>query len=171
VGRSEAEIDELARAWVRSWTWFSSEGVREFEAWQARSRSLTLPWHAALAEAERNKDWTRFDALLGRNPALTLPQPGTHEDEWATDEVRALVSDAEEGWQVILALVRVAPDELLGQIGSGPLEDWMDDERAVVFFDRFRDQLARDPRFRKMARSAWSMPTAIAEAIAKSPPD
>src|SRR5262249_37014801 len=161
VGRSEAEIEDLARAWLRYWTWFSTEGVQEFSAWQERARKVTDPWHKELAEAERAKDWTRFDALLGRNPALRLPEPDKHEEEWAADEVRAVLLDAGEGWRLLLTLVRLAPDDLLSQIGAGPLEDWMDDERAVTFFDRFKTELDRDPRFLEMARAAWSMPTGI----------
>jgi hypothetical protein len=171
MGRSEAEIEDLAQAWLRYWTWFSTEGATQFSAWQEKARKVTDPWHKELAEAERAKDWTRFDALLGRNPALKLAQPEAHEDEWVTDEVQAVLLDAEEGWRLLLALVRLAPDDVLGQIGAGPLEDWMDDERAATYYDRFRAELDRDPRFREMARAAWSMPTAIAEAIAAAPRD
>jgi hypothetical protein len=171
VARTDAEIEDLAQAWLRYWSWFSVEGAREFTAWQEHARKLSEPWHKELAEAERNKDWTRFDALLGRNPARNLRQPNTHEDEWATDEVRTVVKDADEGWRILLTLVRLSSDELLGNIAAGPLEDWIaeDDHRAEQVIERFRAELAANPRFRAMARQAWGMPTLITEAIASAP--
>jgi hypothetical protein len=171
VGRTDAEIEDLAQAWLRYWTWFSTEGIVQFEEWQARSRKVMDPWYQELAEAERNKEWTRFDALLNRNPMLKMNRPHGHEDEWAADELRELLSHDDDGWRMLLTLVRLAPDELLGQIGAGPLEDFIaeDEARAERLIERFRLELARDPRFRAMARQAWGMPTLIAEAIASAP--
>ena len=61
----------------------------------------------------------------------------------------------------------MAPDDdLLDSIGAGPFEDWIADQRAAEYETRMITELARDPRFRRMVRSAWGLPALVNDALA-----
>ena len=49
------------------------------------------------------------------------------EDFWAWQEVQRIVeSDLKHGWELLLLLLTKSPDEALGYVAAGPLEDFVD---------------------------------------------
>jgi hypothetical protein len=77
------------------------------------------------------------------------------EDSWAFNKVNETVwTDARKGWDLVLALVAAAPDELLGDVGVGPLEDLID-QHADLVIDKVVKQAASDPRFREALCNSW----------------
>lgn len=81
---------------------------------------------------------------------------GRREDFWAWDRVGDIVrgEDAERAWELVVALVRTAPDDRLGYVGAGPVEDlvvWHG--RALV--DWIVGEARRDARFRSALASIW----------------
>ena|SRR2546422_2787332 len=78
-----------------------------------------------------------------------------HEDLWAFSEVNETVwGDARAGWELVLVLVAAAPDELLGNVGVGPLEHLIGHHPEVVI-DKVVKQAASDPRFREALSNGW----------------
>jgi hypothetical protein len=77
------------------------------------------------------------------------------EDFWAWDEVFDVVQrDARAGWDLVLALVAAASDDLLPAVGVGPLEDLIG-EHVDVVIDKVVSQAADDPRFRDALAQSW----------------
>jgi uncharacterized protein DUF6869 len=77
------------------------------------------------------------------------------EDFWAFDRVNELVqSDARVGWQIVIALVQRAPDEVLGAIGAGPLEDLIGHHPDEVI-ERVARQAQEDWRFLQALCVSW----------------
>jgi hypothetical protein len=78
------------------------------------------------------------------------------EDYWAWAEVAEIARsrDRARAWEVMLAVVRTAPDDRLSVIGAGPLEDFIETHGAHTLDDIVRE--ARDDaRFREALSSMW----------------
>lgn len=93
-------------------------------------------------------------------------------DAWAADGWPVLLAhDAERAWRVLLLLVERAPDDVLGQVGAGPLEDFVN-EHAPEFIDRIEERARRDPRFRAAMAGAWlsrgALPADVEERVARA---
>jgi len=78
------------------------------------------------------------------------------EDFWAFDRVGEVVRgpDPERAFELVEALVRAAPDDRLGYIGAGPVEDLVEQHSAVLI-DWIEGAARRDPRFREALASIW----------------
>ena len=79
------------------------------------------------------------------------------EDFWAWDWVKARVlwdGSAEEAWTITTELVRAAPDELLGFIGAGPVEDLVN-RFGGELIDWIEGEARRDPRFQDALGAIW----------------
>jgi hypothetical protein len=76
-------------------------------------------------------------------------------DFWAWERVNELVhADARTGWHLILALIAAVPDDLLGNVGVGPLEDLIGKHPAEVI-DKVAKQAINDQRFLQALCQAW----------------
>ena len=76
-------------------------------------------------------------------------------DFWAWQKVNELVlADPRAGWHLVLALIDAAPDDLLGKVGVGPLEDLIGHHPTEVI-DKVAKQATNDPRFLKALCEAW----------------
>jgi hypothetical protein len=78
------------------------------------------------------------------------------EDFWAWDRVGEIVRgpDAERAWELVVALVRSAPDDRLEYVGAGPVEDFVETHGAALV-DWIVGEARRDPRFRAALASIW----------------
>jgi hypothetical protein len=97
-----------------------------------------------------------------------IDPPVPHPDELANETVTRLArARANDGWEIIRELVRIVPEDLLGDVAAGPFEDWIGDETAKQFEAELRDQIHRDYRFRRMARAAWELPAIVNNILAE----
>jgi len=78
------------------------------------------------------------------------------EDFWAYDRVGEIVRgpDAQAAWEICVGLVRAAPDEQLGYIGAGPIEDLVCRHGAALI-EWLEGEAKRDSRFREALASIW----------------
>src|SRR5262245_23877914 len=77
------------------------------------------------------------------------------DDCWAFDRVNELVQgDARVGWQIVIALVARAPDDALGAIGAGPLEDLIKHHPDEVI-ERVAGQAQENWRFLQALCVSW----------------
>src|SRR5215203_122458 len=70
-------------------------------------------------------------------------------DFWTFDEVNDRVGasgTSEDAWDLVTAILRAAPDESLGYIGAGPVED-MIRHHGSALVDWIEGEARRDPRF------------------------
>jgi hypothetical protein len=82
---------------------------------------------------------------------------GNTDEFWAWEEVKDRVylgSDAEDAWNVVTALVNAAPDDQLGYIGAGPLEDLVVCHGAGLV-DRIEGEARRNPAFMDALSCVW----------------
>jgi hypothetical protein len=87
--------------------------------------------------------WVRHAALRGNG------------DFWAWERVDAVVHhDPGVGWELVKALVDVAPDDLLGSVAAGPLERLVSlhGERLIA---ELESHARRDERFRDCLALIW----------------
>ena len=95
------------------------------------------------------------------------------EDFWAWDSASSISSgsDTEAAWNLVVALVRNAPDEALGSIGAGPLENLLNVHGAVLV-DWIVGEAQRDHRFREALGGAWlargTLPSVIENRIVQA---
>ena len=95
------------------------------------------------------------------------------EDFWAWDRVSSSSSgsDTEAAWNLVVALVRNAPDEVLGSVGAGPLENLLNAHGAMLV-DWIVGEAQRDHRFREALGRAWlsrgTLPPAIENRIVQA---
>ena len=76
-------------------------------------------------------------------------------DFWALERVNEVAqTDARTGWHLVLALIEAVPDDLLGKVGVGPLEDLIDKHPAEVI-DKVVKQATNDRRFLKALCATW----------------
>ena len=76
-------------------------------------------------------------------------------DFWAWQKVNDIVqTDARIGWHIVLALVTAVSDDLLEQVGVGPLEDLIGNHPAEVI-DKVAKQASTDSRFLHALCAAW----------------
>jgi hypothetical protein len=80
----------------------------------------------------------------------------TDDDFWAWDAVTELSNapNAEDAWALVVSLVRRAPDEQLGRIGAGPLEDVVNAHGAALV-EWIEGECARDSRFKEALGRIW----------------
>ena len=78
------------------------------------------------------------------------------DDFWAWDVVNDISSgpDAERAWELVLAVVRSAPDHRLEFVGAGPVENLVT-VHAAALIDRIMSEAERDPRFREALAAMW----------------
>jgi hypothetical protein len=77
-------------------------------------------------------------------------------DFWACDTLNQSVTrlPAEEAWDLVVSLLRRAPDEILGNIAAGPLEDLVR-KHGVALVDWIDGESRRDARFRFALGRIW----------------
>jgi hypothetical protein len=82
----------------------------------------------------------------------------THESEsnhWSYGVMRELISDAPEiAWPVLLEIIDRAPEEALGYVAAGPLEDLIG-EHGFEIIDAIETEAGRNPRLRKTLVGVW----------------
>jgi hypothetical protein len=90
----------------------------------------------------------------------------TVDDEWAWNAVEHIVRghSAEAAWDLVVGLVRRAPDAQLGQVAAGPLED-MINVHGPGLVEWIEGESRRDPRFKEALGRVWlsrgTMPLAV----------
>ena len=86
-------------------------------------------------------------------------QTQNDEDFWAWQEVEDIVrsGDLDLAWQVTLLLLRKAPDNALGYVAAGPLEDFIDGygDQALDLVEKAGD---RDKRLQFALSGVWLLP-------------
>ena len=99
--------------------------------------------------------------------AQLLPQGSVDYDHplWWTIERAQLpeaLERAEEVWEFILEVLSLnPPEEVLGMLGAGPLEDLLEDW-GLQFIDRIETEASRSPRFRQVLSGVWELgPTEV----------
>ena len=82
--------------------------------------------------------------------------PQDEADFWAWQKVTDTINDgpAEPAWSLVLDLVRAVPDDVLGNVAAGPLEDVVC-IHGVELIDRIEVSARRDPRFREALGQIW----------------
>lgn len=95
-----------------------------------------------------------YDALIDGYVGQSLDNwAGGNHWSWAVLDV--LLSDAPElGWPVLCEVVQRAPEEALGYLGAGPLEDLLarHGERSIAAIER---EARRNPRLRIALAGVW----------------
>jgi len=121
------------------------------------------------------RTWIEYHLWLKAQDSKRLgdgdPEVGAEADAngwWAYETVAYSVHhNPEEAWPIILRLVELAPDEVLGQIAAGPLEDLLACHPYQVV-DRVEAQARTDRRFRRCLSGVWgwySIPEDVQERI------
>jgi hypothetical protein len=87
-------------------------------------------------------------------------------DFWAWDRITDIIRGptADKAWEVVVALVRSAPDQRLEYVGAGPVEDLVCTHGATLI-DRITDEARRDPRFCEALASIWLVVEDIPEHV------
>jgi len=82
---------------------------------------------------------------------------------WAVDHVMVATAsraNPEHAWAIVRALFDAAPDDLLGAVAAGPLENVLTYHTSVVI-DDVETMARRDPRFRRVLGKVWLTTGAI----------
>ena len=105
---------------------------------------------------------------------LRYQESRSRADFWAVDQIMAATGpggDPEIGWPLVEALYRAAPDELLGAIAAGPLEDLVTFHTTAVI-DRVEQLARREPRFRSTVSRIWltegALPIALEQRVVRA---
>ena len=80
----------------------------------------------------------------------------TDDDFWAWEAVGEMsrAPNAEDAWDLVVALVRRAPEDQLGRVGAGPLEDMVDTHGSALV-EWIEGESRRDPRFKEALSRIW----------------
>jgi hypothetical protein len=107
-----------------------------------------------------------YDRLTSSERARRLELDDDRLVEWLADRTApgALDADVDRAWDVVVELVRRAPDpEVRAFVAAGPLEDLVR-SHAERLADRLVDRTRSDPDFREAMRNVWgweSVPDAV----------
>jgi len=84
---------------------------------------------------------------------------GSQDDFWAFEEVSEIIrsGDLDKAWNITLLLLQKAPDEALGYIAAGPLEDIIDGYGNEAL-DRVEEVCNRDLRLQFALSGVWLLP-------------
>ena len=102
-------------------------------------------------EQSPSTDLTQLVEAYHRHGASKRP-----EDFWAWERAGDIArgDDPERAWELVVALIRSAPDERLEFIGAGPLECLVE-THAGALIDRIIGEAERDSRFREALATIW----------------
>lgn len=120
---------------------------------------------ATVTDLRDTQDLDR-DAVIAGYIRHAVAGPNDNTDFWACDALNRsiIVAQAEEAWDLVVSLLRRAPDEILGNIAAGPLEDLVR-QHGVVLVDWIEGEARRDSRFRFALGGIWlrrgQLPAAI----------
>lgn len=91
------------------------------------------------------KAWIEYHAM-----------PEKQGDFWAWEAVSEAISERpEEGWNLVLELIREAPDKhILANVAAGPLEDLIV-QHSEAFIERIEEMARKDPQFRLALSGVW----------------
>src|SRR5262249_47053706 len=82
-------------------------------------------------------------------------QGGRDDDFWAVEEIEDTVKmDADDGWPLVTGLIEKAPDELLGTIAAGPLEQLIRYRHREVG-DKVLAEARANRRFQDALAACW----------------
>jgi hypothetical protein len=102
-----------------------------------------------------NRDFDRDAAIQA---FIRHAELGTRDREsfWGWDAVNDIVHAAppEDAWDLVVELVRRAPDQVLGHVAAGPLEDLVRLHGAALV-EWIEGEARRDARFRWALGAAW----------------
>jgi hypothetical protein len=81
------------------------------------------------------------------------------DDFWAWQRVDEIVrgGDLDRAWEITLLLLTKAPDNVLGYIAAGPLEDFIDGY-AAQGLDRAEQACHENPRLQYALSGIWLLP-------------
>jgi hypothetical protein len=96
-------------------------------------------------------------------------------DFWAFEEMLERVTyeraDADDAWDLILALVSSAADDDLGYVGAGPVEEFVR-RFGAERIEQLETQARRSPKFRAALGRIWlshgDLPPAILERVVRA---
>ena len=111
-------------------------------------------------------DRSRLDALIEGYFRNAQASGKERPDWWAWEEVDDIVhhDPPAAAWTVVLEMVRRAPEELVGDIAAGPLEDLVK-RRGVELIDELETAARREPRVRQALGGIWIRWGALPDAI------
>ena len=101
-----------------------------------------------------------LDEIVTAWIAAEQSKSGSPEHErnwWAVSAVIdwALEGDGDRLWQFVLnAYKRDLPDQVIGALAAGPLEDLLA-KRGVDFIDRIEELARKDPKFNHLLGGVW----------------
>jgi hypothetical protein len=99
-----------------------------------------------------------FDREAAIQAYIRHAELGTQDQEyfWGWDAVNDFVhtAPAEDAWDLVVTLTRRAPDEILGNVAAGPLEDVVRLHGAALV-DWIEGEARRDERFRWALGCVW----------------
>ena len=110
--------------------------------WRRSLEAERIPVDTAALAAE----WIREEQFLRLHPDYSRPDDW----EWDTpqDVLFSLTHDHPEiAWEVICELAATAPEEILADVGVGPIETFLN-KNAETFIDRIESRAKEDGRFR-----------------------
>jgi hypothetical protein len=103
-------------------------------------------WASAYIEAEQLRDVAKHDGPLwwSIDRFMNLSEPQQAEDAWAA---------------ILEILARRPPDQVIGILAAGPLEDLIE-EWGTVFIDRIEREARENQNFRYLLGGVWRSSTA-----------
>ena len=105
----------------------------------------------------RHSTLSRLVPAYVRHSVRAVQHVDPDPDFWTFDEVNDRVGASgtpADAWDVVTAIVRAAPDESLGYIGAGPVEDMVRHHGAALV-DWIEGEARRDQRFQFALGCIW----------------
>lgn len=142
------DLDAVARAYLNR---VVSSNVPASEADVAQALAV-LPQLAG-------KVWNEFGRVL---------DPSDHDCIWQV--LYTCVQDlAQENgqvfWPLFKRMVQLSPQFVLGDLGAGLFETWVDESRLAGRESELAELLANDPRSRQVFESSWDVPPTLARLL------
>ena len=104
---------------------------------------MTSESDASRSNAEIIAAWHRYQSTRGK------------EDFWAFDVFHEIVPhDPTRAWALITGLIAVAPEETLGAVGAGPLEDFVV-IHGNEWIEKIHTEARKSPPFRESLSCIW----------------
>ena len=161
--RKQQDTDRIA-GYLEYAAWWVREGAAKFETWKSGARNAGGQARADAILAGADSEGAERAALERVLQIPFDPPAGIEEPEKVDEIIRG--SDP-EAWDLLRKLVSSAPNEpsILGFIGAGLFENWVQGERAEPVIADLLELIRHDSKWQAVAAHCWHNPTVVVELL------
>lgn len=145
----------LAEEYIRYSIWFLKTGSAIFEKEKEELRkAIEIEVSSGLSESE---------AYYKASKTIKQVEHPDQNGAWKVDEI--IKNGGPAAWEILKNIVQAAPndEQVLAFIGAGPFENWISEEKLIIYKKELFEAIQEHPKWQTVAESSWHNPADLVD--------